>query len=86
MPGEIVKIETIETPKEDVKVLVSIPKPKGTIVKTAKKTTKKYDQTRREKAKKLARVKGKEIIEKEPEKKYTKSSGITAQKISGKYK
>ena len=28
----------------------------------------KYDQIRREKAKKLARVKGKEIIEKEPEK------------------
>ena len=44
------------------------------------KITKRYDEIRREKAKKLARVKGKEIIEKEHKKKYTKSAGITAKK------
>ena len=48
--------------------------------------TKKYDKRRREKAKKLALIKGKEIIDEDPPKKYTKSAGIAAQKISDKYK
>ena len=48
--------------------------------------TKKYDKIRREKAKKLALIKGKEIVEEEPPKKYTKSAGIAAKKISDKYK
>ena len=47
--------------------------------------TKKYDEIR-EKAKKLALIKGKEIIEEDPPKKYTKSAGIAAKKISDKYK
>ena len=86
LPGEIVKIETIETPQGEVKVPLLIQKPKVSRVKTAKKITKKYDQIRREKVKKLARVKKEEIIEKEPEKNYTKSAGITANKITDKYK
>ena len=86
LSGEIVKIETMETPHWEVKVPVSIQKRKVSSIKTAKKITKKYDQIRREKAKKLARVKRKEIIEKEHEKKYTKSAGITAKKKKKKKK
>ena len=37
LPGEIVKIQTIETPQGEVNVPVSIPKPKVSSVKTAKK-------------------------------------------------
>ena len=85
MPGEIVKIETVETSQGDAKVPVSIEKPKSS-VHAAKKVTKKYDKIRREKAKKLALIKGKEIIEEDPPKNYTKSAGIAAQKISDKYK
>ena len=80
LPGKIVKIETIEIPQGKVKVPVSIPKPKVSNIKTVKKITKKYDQIKRGKAKKLVRVKAKEIIEKEPEKKNTKSAGIPAKK------
>ena len=79
MPGEIVKIETVETSQGDAKVPVSIEKPKSS-VHAAKKVTKKYDKRRREKAKKLALIKGKEIIEEDPPKKYTKSAGIAAKK------
>ena len=83
-PGETVKIETVETSQGDVKVPVSIEKPKSSVC-AAKKVTKKYDEIR-EKAKKLALIKGKEIIEEDPPKKYTKSAGIAAKKISDKYK
>ena len=79
MPGEIVKIETAETSQGDAKVPVFIAKPKSS-VRLAKKVTKKYDKIRREKAKKLALMKGKEIMEVVPPKKYTKSAGKTAEK------
>ena len=58
LPGEIVKIETAETSQRDVKVPVSVEKPKSS-VHAAKKVTKMYDKLRREKAKKLALLKGK---------------------------
>ena len=58
MPGEIVKIETGETSQRDVKVPVSVEKPKSS-VHAAKKVTKMYDKLRREKAKKLALLKEK---------------------------
>ena len=80
LPGDIVKIETMDTPQGEVKVPVSLQKRKVSSLKTAKKITKKYDQIRREKAEKFAQIKGEEIIAKEPEKKYTKSAGITATK------
>ena len=41
---------------------------------------------RRGKAKKLAQIKGIEVVEEEPLKKYTKSAGIAAKKISDRYK
>ena len=41
LPGEVVKTETIETPQGEVNVPVSIPKPKVSSVKTAKKNNKK---------------------------------------------
>ena len=41
---------------------------------------------RREKAKKLARIKGIEVVKEELLKKYTKSVGIAAKKISDNYK
>ena len=58
LPGEIVKIETVETSQRDVKVPVSVEKPKSS-VHAAKKVTKMYDKLRREKAKKLALLKEK---------------------------
>ena len=85
LPGEIIRIETVETSQGDVKVPVSIKKPKSS-VRAAKKVTKKYDKIRREKARKLALMEGKEIIEEDPPQKYTKSAGIAAKKISDKYK
>ena len=65
LPGEIVKIETVEISQGDVKVPVSVAKPQSS-VRAAKKITKKYDKLRREKAKKLAQIKRKK---KEAEKK-----------------
>ena len=59
--GEIVKIETVETPQGNVKVPISMPNTSK--IKTAQKIKKKYDKIRQEKAKKLARIKGKEIVE-----------------------
>ena len=47
---------------------------------------KKYDKLRREKAEKLAQIKGKQVVEEEPSKKYTKSAGIAPKKISDRYK
>ena len=49
-PGEIVRIETVETPQGKVKVPVSIEKPKESGKKAAKNIIKKYDKIRREKA------------------------------------
>lgn len=43
LPGEIVNIETVETPQGEVKVPVSVPKPKVSSLKTTKKIIKKYD-------------------------------------------
>ena len=85
LPGEIVKIETVEISQGDVKVPVSVAKPQSS-VRAAKKITKKYDKLRSEKSKKLAQIKGIEIVEEEPPKKYTKSVGIAAKKISDRYK
>ena len=79
LPGEIVKRETVETSQGDVKVPVSIEKPRSS-VRAAKKVTKKCDKLRREKAKKPAQIKGKEIIEDDPPKKYTKSVRIAEKK------
>ena len=76
LPGEIVKIETVETPQGNVKVPVSIPKTSK--IKTAQKIRKKYDKIRQDKTKKLACLKGKEIVEKP--KVFTKSAGIAAKK------
>ena len=53
LPGEIVKIETVETSQGDVKIPFSVEKPRSS-VQAAKKISKKYDKLRREKAKKLA--------------------------------
>ena len=64
LPGEIVKIETVEISQGDVKVPVSVAKPQSS-VRAAKKITKKYDKLRREKAKKLARIKGIEVVKEE---------------------
>ena len=44
IPGEIVRIEEVETPQGQVKVLISIEKQKAT-----KKVIKKYDKIRHEK-------------------------------------
>ena len=85
LPGEIVRIETVETSQGDVKVPVFVEKPQSS-VRAAKKITKKYDKLRSEKSKKLAQIKGIEIVEEEPPKKYTKSVGIAAKKISDRYK
>ena len=68
LPGEIVRIETVQTSQGDVKVTLSIEKPESS-VRAAKKVTKKYDKIRREKANRLALIKGKEISEANPPKK-----------------
>ena len=56
---------------------VSVEKPQSS-VGAAKIITKIYDKLRREKAKKLARIKGIEVVEEEPLKKYTKLAVIAA--------
>ena len=56
---------------------VSVEKPQSS-VRAAKIITKIYDKLRREKAKKLARIKGIEVVEEEPLKKYTKLAVIAA--------
>ena len=50
IPGEIVRIETVETPQGKVKVPVSIEKPKESGKKAAKNIIKKYDKIRCKKA------------------------------------
>ena len=82
LPGEIVKIETEETPQGNVEVPISMLNTSK--IKTAQKIAKKYDKIRQEKARKLARIKGKEIVE-EP-KSSSKSTRIAAKKISDKYR
>ena len=82
--GEIVKAETVETPQRNVKVRAPMPKPS----KNSTKNMKKYGKIRQEKAKKLSRIKGKEIVEemvKKPESS-SKSARIAARKISDKYR
>ena len=76
LPGEIFKIETVETPQRNVKVSISMPNTSK--IKTAQKIKKKCDKIRQEKAKKLARIKGKQIVE-EP-KSSSKSARIVAKK------
>ena len=49
IPGEIVRTETVETPQGEIKVPVSIEKPKWSGKEAAKKMIKKYDKIRREK-------------------------------------
>ena len=49
LPGEIVTIETIETPQGEVKVPVSIEKPKKSGKEAAKKIIKIHNKIRREK-------------------------------------
>ena len=64
--GEIVRIEKVETDQREVKVPVSIEKPKGSGKEAAKQIIKKYDKIRREKTfKKIvdANEKGKKNIE-----------------------
>ena len=51
IPGEIVRIEKVETDHGEVKVPVSIEKPKRSGKIAAKKIVKKYDNFRREKKK-----------------------------------
>ena len=82
LPGEIVKIETKETPQGNVEVPISMLNTSK--IKTAQKIKKKYDKIRQEKGRKLARIKGKEIVE-EP-KSSSKSARIAAKKISDKYR
>ena len=84
LPGEIVKAETVETPQRNGKVRAPMPKPN----KNSTKYMKKYGKIRQEKAKKLSRIKGKEIVEemvKKPESS-SKSARIAARKISDKYR
>ena len=85
-PGEIIKIETVETSQGNVKFPVSVKKLQSS-VRAAKKITKKYDKLRWEKVKKLAQIKGIEVVkEEESSKKYTKSAGLAGKKISDRYK
>ena len=49
IPGEKVNIETVETTQGEVKVPVSVEKPKRSVKEAAKKFIKKFDKIRREK-------------------------------------
>ena len=83
LPGEIVKIETVETSRRYQRSCFN----RKTKIKClhCKKGNKKYDELRKKKARKLARIKGERVIEKEPPKKI-KSAAIVAKKITDKYK
>ena len=50
IPGEMVTIETVETPQGQIKVPVCIEKPKGSGKEATKKIIKKYDKIRQEKS------------------------------------
>ena len=93
LPGEIVTIKTVETPQGEVKVPVSIKKPKRSGKEAAKKIIKKYNKTRREKTfRKIAEANEKKkkkyinIIEDMKNSTAKKSTRITAKKILQKYK
>ena len=87
IPGEIVKIEEVETPQGKVKVPVSVEK-------TAKKVIKKYDKIRREnKFKKIVDANEKrkktekiDVINEIKNSSAKKNAQITAKKIVQKYK
>ena len=90
IPGEIVKIEEVETPQRKVKVPVSIEKSK----KAAKKIIKTYNKIRQEKKfKKIVDTIGKrkrtqtiDTINEIENSAAKKSTKITAKKIVEKYK
>ena len=94
IPGEIVRIETVETPQGEIKVPVSIEKPKWSGKKAAKKMIKKYDKIRREKTfrkivdanERKKKTKKINIIEDIKNSAAKKSTKITAKKILQKYK
>ena len=90
IPGEIVKIEEIETPEGKIKVSVSIEKSK----KAAKKIIKKYDKIRREKkfkkivdtAEKKRKTEKIDIADELKDASFKKNAKITAKEIVEKYK
>ena len=86
LPVEIVQIQVQETSQSEVGIPVSIPLPRSNIskLKAAKEISKKYKDIRRQKAQKLAKIKGKEIIEDQIPS--SKSARIAAKKIGDKYK
>ena len=94
IPGEIVRIEKVETDQREVKVPVSIEKPKGSGKEAAKQIIKKYDKIRREKTfkkivdanEKRKKNKNIEIVEDIKNFAAKKSARITAKKILQKYK
>ena len=94
IPGEIVRIEKVETDQREVKVPVSIEKPKGSGKEAAKQIIKKYDKIRREKTfkkivdanEKRKKNKNIEIVEDIKNFAAKKSARITANKILQKYK
>ena len=94
IPGEIVRIETVETPQGEIKVPVSIEKPKRSGKEAAKKMIKKCDKIRREKTftkivdpnEKKKKTKNINIIEDIKNSAAKKSTKITAKKILQKYK
>ena len=90
IPGEIVKIEEVETPEGKIKVPVSIEKSK----KAAKKIIKKYDKTRQEKkfkkivdtAEKKRKTEKIDVVDELKDASLKKNAKITAKKIVEKYK
>ena len=87
LPGEILQIETVDTPQGNVEVLVPIPKSNISARRTADKIKKKYKNIRQKKALKLATLRGNEQIVNKTENKpkSTKSAQIAAKKTE-KYK
>ena len=94
IPGEIVRIEKVETDQGEVKVPVSIEKPKRSGKEAAKKIIKKYHKIRQEKTfkkivdanEKRKKNKNIEIVEDIKNFAAKKSARITAKKILQKYK
>ena len=94
LPGEIVRIEKVETDQGEVKVPISNEKPKRSGKEAAKKIIKKYDNIRREKTfrkivdanEKKKKTENINIIEDIKNSAAKKSTRITAKKILQKYK
>ena len=90
IPGEIVKIEEVETPEGKIKVPVSIEKSK----KAAKKIIKKYDKIRQEKkfkkivdtAEKKRKTEKIDVVDELKDASLKKKAKITTKKIVEKYK